>query len=168
MGRTAAVVAMALFLVGLITAPVPAGAAETDDRAALAGLKEVRVGFDITEGSGDKLLLRLDLIDETRRSLIAQGVTPRFVLAFRGGATRLVQTDLEIIRPEEREAAKKIAGRIREMRQAPGVERMEQCAVAVRLQDTRIDRVLPEITVVGNGWISLMAYQNKGYAYIFP
>ncbi len=166
MGRIAAVVAlvMAVFL----PASVFAGAIEADDRAALAGLKEVRGAFDITEGSGEKLLLRLNLIDETRRSLIAQGVTPRFVLAFRGGATRLVQTDLDILRPEEREVAKKIAGKIREMKQAPGVERLEQCSVAVRLQETRVDRVLPEITVVGNGWISLMAYQSKGYAYIYP
>jgi len=26
--------------------------------------------------------------------------------------------------------------------------------------------VLPELTVVGNSWIFLMAYQAKGYAYI--
>lgn len=166
MGRTAAVAA--LVMVVFLQASVFAGAIEADDRAALAGLKEVRGAFDITEGSGDKLLQRLDLIDETRRSLIAQGVTPRFVIAFRGGATRLVRTDLEILRPEEREATKKIAGKIREMRQSPGVERLEQCAVAVRLQETRVDRVLPGITVVGNGWISLMAYQSKGYAYIYP
>jgi hypothetical protein len=28
--------------------------------------------------------------------------------------------------------------------------------------------VLPEIKVVGNSWISLMAYQAKGYGYIAP
>jgi intracellular sulfur oxidation DsrE/DsrF family protein len=28
--------------------------------------------------------------------------------------------------------------------------------------------MVPGVTVVGNGWISLMAYQAKGYAYIGP
>jgi intracellular sulfur oxidation DsrE/DsrF family protein len=40
--------------------------------------------------------------------------------------------------------------------------------VAIRLQETRPENVLPEIKVVGNSWISLMAYQARGYAYIAP
>jgi hypothetical protein len=32
----------------------------------------------------------------------------------------------------------------------------------------RREKLLPEIRVVGNGFISLMAYQAKGYAYIAP
>lgn len=139
-----------------------------DDRAALAGLKEVKVAFDIKEGDAKRLLMGLNVIEETRQSLINQGVTPRIVLAFRGPATRLVQTDVEKIRPEDREAAQRIAAKLREMRSAPGVEAMEQCSVAVRLQETKAENVLPEIRVVGNSWISLMAYQAKGYAYIAP
>ncbi|MGE0257598.1 MAG: hypothetical protein AB7H71_10665 [Alphaproteobacteria bacterium] len=45
---------------------------------------------------------------------------------------------------------------------------MEQCAVAIRLAGTNPENVLPGIKVVGNGWISLMAYQAKGYGYIAP
>jgi len=33
---------------------------------------------------------------------------------------------------------------------------------------TKTELVLPEIRVVGNAFISLMAYQAKGYAYIAP
>ena len=44
----------------------------------------------------------------------------------------------------------------------------EQCSLAVRTQGTSADKVLPQIRVVGNGFISLMAYQAKGYAYIAP
>lgn len=164
--------AVAFFFVAaaLVLGP-PVGTARadaTDDRAALAGLKEVKVAFDIREGDAKRLLMGLNVIDETRQSLIRQGVTPRIVLAFRGPATRLVQTDMEKIKPEDREAAQKIAAKLREMRLAPGVESMEQCSVAVRLQETKPENVLPEIRVVGNSWISLMAYQAKGYAYIAP
>lgn len=49
------------------------------------------------------------------------------------------------------------------MRKSQCVEGFEQCAVASRQQETRTDMVLPEIRVVGNGSISLMAYQAKGW-----
>jgi len=158
-----------LALIGLAAAASQgalAGAA--DDRLALADLKEVKVAFDIREGDAKKLLNGLNVIDETRESLIRQGVTPRIVLAFRGPATRLVQTDPEKIKPEDREAAARIAAKLSQMSAAAGVESLEQCSVAIRLQETRLENVLPGIKVVGNSWISLMAYQAKGYAYIAP
>ena len=144
------------------------GVRAADDQAALAGLKEGRIAFDIHEGNPKLLLARLNVIDETRQSLIQQGVAPHFILAFRGPATKLVQTDQDKIKPEDREGAAKIAARIKEMSKAPGVEGFEQCAVASRTQETKTELVLPEIRVVGNGFISLMAYQAKGYAYIAP
>ena len=151
-----------------LSASTAALAAGYDDHEALQGAKEVKVAFDITSGDAKALLGRLNIIDETRQSLIQQGVTPHFVLAFRGPATKLVQTDISKIKPEERETAVKIAAKLKEMRGAKGVENLEQCAVAVREQGTRAEDVLPSVKVVGNAWISLMAYQNRGYAYIAP
>lgn len=145
-------------------AAVPAA----DDHLALAGLTEARIAFDIKDGEGKALLTRLDIIDETRQSLIQQGVTPRIILAFRGPATRLVQTDQDKIKPEDREMAAKVAAKIKEMSTARGVEGFEQCAIAARQQGTNPEKVLPQVRVVGNGFISLMAYQAKGYAYISP
>ncbi len=144
------------------------GVEAADDHASLAGLKEVKVAFDIKDGDGKALLGRLDIIDETRQSLIQQGVTPHFILAFRGPATKLVQTDQDKIKPEDRAMATKIAARIKELSGAPGVDGFEQCAIAAREQGTKTELVLPEIRVVGNAFISLMAYQAKGYAYIAP
>jgi intracellular sulfur oxidation DsrE/DsrF family protein len=145
-----------------------ARAAEFDDHDALAGAKEMKVAFDLTAGDAKALLGRLEIIDETRRSLIQQGVTPHFVLTFRGPATRLVQTDTSKIKPEDRELAVKIAAKLKEMRGAKGVEDLEQCAVAAREQSTRPEDVVSSVKVVGNAWISLMAYQSRGYAYIMP
>ncbi len=139
-----------------------------DDRLALAGVTEGKIAFDIKEGEGKALLARLDIIEETRQSLIQQGVTPHFILAFRGPATRLVQTDQDKIKAEDRELAVKVAAKIKEMSTARGVDGFEQCSVAARQQGTSVDKVLPQIRVVGNGFISLMAYQAKGYAYIAP
>jgi intracellular sulfur oxidation DsrE/DsrF family protein len=144
------------------------GAMAADDKAALTDLKDVKVGFDIKDGDGKLLLSRLEIIDETRQSLIQQGVKPHFILAFRGPATKLVQTDPELIKPQDREMAARIAAKIKQMSASSGIEGFEQCAVAAREQGTKVEMVLPEIRVVGNAFISLMAYQTKGYAYIAP
>lgn len=142
--------------------------AQVDDKAALAGIKEVKVAFDVTEGEAKGLLNRINVIDETRQSLLKQGVTPSFVIAFRGPATKLVQKDMDKVKPEDREVAGKIAAKIAEMGKAQGVASIEQCSVAIRQQETKAENVLPEIKVIGNSWISLMAYQSRGYAYIRP
>jgi intracellular sulfur oxidation DsrE/DsrF family protein len=152
----------------LASASGPVLGAGYDDKEALAGLKEVKVAFDLTVGDPKILLGRLNVIDETRQSLIQQGVTPHFVLTFRGPATRLIQTDVTKIKPEDREGAAKIAAKLAEMRKAKGVDNLEQCAVAVREQGTKPEDVVPSVKVVGNAWISLMAYQARGYAYIAP
>jgi len=156
-----------LVLLGFLAAP-RVMAQTFDDKAALAGLTEVKVAFDITTGEGKGLLSRLNVIDETRQSLIKQGVKPNFVLAFRGPATKLVQSDVEKVKPEDRPELVKIASKIQEMSVAQGVQSLEQCSVAIRQQGTAADKVLPPIKVVGNSWISLLAYQTKGYAYIAP
>jgi len=152
----------------LSTAGTAALAGDYDDREALQGAKEVRVAFDITAGDAKALLGRLNIIDETRQSLIQQGVTPHFVLSFRGPATKLVQTDMDKVKPEDRAFAKQIAAKLEELSKAQGMQAFEQCAVAAREQGTKTDAVLPQVKVVGNAWISLMAYQAKGYAYIAP
>ncbi len=162
------VFACAALAATVVLTSVPALAAGYDDQEALQGAKEVKVAFDVTSGDGKVLLARLNIIDETRQSLINQGVTPHFIISFRGPATKLVQSDVSKMRPEDREISIKIAEKLKEMRESKGVDNLEQCAVAVREQKTRPEDVVPSVKVVGNAWISLMAYQNRGYAYISP
>lgn len=161
------VAALATLVVTLLLAPYTRAQA-ADDHDSLSGLKEVKVAFDLHEGDGKALLARLDTIDETRQSLVRQGVTPHIVVAFRGPATLLVQTDTQKIKAEDRAVAAKIQARLAEMSRAQGIDSLEQCSVAIRGQGTRPENVAPGIKVVGNSWISLMAYQAKGYAYISP
>ena len=147
---------------------ISAHAQLADDKAALQGLNEVKVIFDITEGDGKALNTYLNVVEEARQSLIKQGVKPQIVLAFRGPATRLVQTDQSQIKPEDREYATKIAATIKELSSAEGVAAIEQCGVAVRMVGTKPENVVPGVKVVGNSWISLAGYQAKGYGYISP
>ena len=163
-----AVAFLSICLVGSAMLPMPVRADMPDDKAALSDLKTVKVVFDLKDGDARAMLYRLNIIEETRQSLIKQGVKPEFILTFRGKATKLVQTDMLEIDPDDQVAAKKIAAKLAEMSRAPGVQGFDQCALAIRDQGTRADLVLPEIRVVGNAWISLMAYQARGYAYIAP
>src|SRR5881628_3246421 len=136
------------------------------DANPVAGLKDAKVAFDITAGDAGRVLNILNTIEETRESFIKQGITPHFVLAFRGPATLLTQTDVSRLKPEERETASKVAAKLKELRGAAGIERLDQCSIAMRGQKVDKAQVNPDVTIVENGWITLVGYQAKGYAYI--
>ena len=155
-------------LVVLAGALVSLPARAADDKVALEGVKDGKIVFDITQDTGKTLLDRLEAVEETRKELAAQGVTPHFVLTFRGGATVLVQSDPSKLKAEDRAYTILIKNKLAEMGKTPGIESFEQCGAAVRKHGTSPDKVLPPIKVVGNSFISLMAYQSKGYGYIRP
>src|SRR3954447_24171043 len=91
----------AMLLVSLFGAK-PMHAETAQDADTLSGLTEVKVAFDIQTGNSAALLKQLEVIEETRQSLIKQGVKPSFVITFRGPATKLVQTDPSQIAAEDR------------------------------------------------------------------
>ena len=145
-----------------------AGTSHAGDDNPIAGLKDAKIAFDITAGEPGRLLNILNTIDETRESFVRQGVTPHFVLAFRGPATLLTQTDLSRLKPEDRETASKIAAKLKQLHATAGIERLDQCSIAMRGQKVDKAQVNPDVTVVENGWVTLVGYQAKGYAYIAP
>src|SRR5262245_22425455 len=162
---------LAILLLGTVvalTAPLPDPRAWAADDDPVAGLKEAKIAFDITAGEPARMLVILDTIDETRDSFVRQGITPRFVLAFRGPASLLTQTDLTRLKVEDRETAAKVAAKLKALRGTPGIERMDQCSIAMRGQKVDRAKVSPDVTIVENGWITLIGYQAKGYAYIAP
>ena len=151
--------------IGLGSSGAPAAAADDNP---VAGLKEAKIAFDITAGEPNRMLLILNTIEETREGFVRQGITPRFVLAFRGPASLLTQTDLSRFKPEERETATKVAAKLKQLRGTPGIERLDQCSIAMRGQKVDKAQINPDVTVVENGWVTLVGYQAKGYAYIAP
>ena len=150
-----------------IAALVLAGCATTDMPMGGGG-KELKLAFDFTEANPAVLLKKLDNVETTRKQLIASGVTPRIVMTFRGNASFFTQTNLAAVKEAERADAIKVAAKLREMRQAPGIEGMDQCILP--LADRKLDssRLLSEVRLVPNGWIALGTYQQQGYAYIAP
>jgi intracellular sulfur oxidation DsrE/DsrF family protein len=157
------------FLIALLAAAAVAGCATApQDSGASGGGREMKMAFDITEGDPAVLLRKINTIDLTRKQLIAAGMTPRMVLAFRGGATYYTQTELAKVKESDRAAALQIAAAIRELRKQPGIEAMEQCNVTVTTLKLNPKALMPEIQMTPNGWISIVSYQHRGYGYVGP
>jgi intracellular sulfur oxidation DsrE/DsrF family protein len=159
------------FLLGaavVFASPVLGAHAWAADDSPVAGLKEAKVAFDITAGEPNRMLNILNTIDETREGFMKRGIAPHFVLAFRGPASLLTQTDLSRLKPEDRDTAAKVAAKLKQLHGAPGIEHLAQCSIAMRGQKVDKAQVSPDVTVVENGWITLVGYQARGYAYIAP
>lgn len=139
-------------------------AATPDNSRALAGLERVGVIFDVNTGSPQKLLLRLRLIEETMASIAADRVKPDVVVAFRGGATRFMTRGNAYLPEEDLELRDRVQEQVRQLKKLG--YRLEQCAVAVRLLKIDPADIISEVPLVGNGYISMIGYQNRGYAFV--
>jgi intracellular sulfur oxidation DsrE/DsrF family protein len=144
---------MMLLLLAII---VPVRAADApNDREALSGLKTARTVFDMRVPDREKLIFNLELIKETLEGMAAQGVKPEVVVTFRGPGVRLLTRE---------QAADEIAPLITELKRM-GI-RFEVCTVATRIFKVDKATLIPDVVVVGNSLISLIGYQNKGYALV--
>ena len=144
-----------MVLLLLTCSPALQAAPQPNASEALAGLKTAKVVFDVRVADIDKLVFNLELFSETLEGIVAQGVKPEMVVTFRGSTVKLLTAAalddeaLELIR-----ALKK-----------KGVQ-FEACAVAMRVTKADSAGLVPEIKLVTNVFLSLIGYQNKGYAMI--
>ena len=152
-----------------------AGCAALDpDRAAMHGQhqgnpNEAKIAFDVTNGNPKALMLQLATIDLTRKQLLDKGISPKIVVTFRGDSSYYTQANAALIAKDaDRAEAPKIASKIRELRAANGVESIEQCNIPLGPRKINSADLMPEVKLVPNGWIALVGYQQKGYAYIAP
>ncbi|MGD8267654.1 MAG: hypothetical protein PVF55_05765, partial [Desulfobacterales bacterium] len=146
----------------VLVLPVTTLANQLSDANALKGLKAVKVVCDVNVGDPELLLRRVGQIDDTYTQLIDAGIQPTFIVAFRGPATKYVTRGTGYVSPEHLAIKKEIQGWIDQFHENGFI--LEQCAIAARAQKVSYDDLLPQITVVQNGYISIVAYQNRGYA----
>lgn len=151
-----------VLLLVLLFMPAITSADQLSDADALKGLATVKVICDVNVGDPKMLLRRIELIDETYTQLIDAGIQPTFIVAFRGPATKYVTKGTGYVAPELLAIKKEIQEWIIQFHKN-GIF-LEQCAIAARGQKVPYGDILSQITVVQNGYISIVAYQNKGYA----
>jgi hypothetical protein len=153
-----------VLIVLLVLFPSILYAGNVDDKHALADLKSVKIVCDVNVGEAKLLLRRLELIDETYSQLLDAGVTPTVVVAFRGGASLFLTRGVKYVDAEDAGTKKEIEGWIDQFRQHGF--RIEQCAIAAKAQKIDPTDLLPAVNVVQNGYISIVAYQARGYAFL--
>lgn len=130
------------------------------------GADEIKAVFDVRVSKPKSAALQIDLIhtmfhDENIRKI---DETPEFVVIFIGPATKLVSTSIGGYSMEEKNHIRKIAETVKAM--ADDGIKLEICIVAARVFKVDPATILPEITQVENGWISLIGYQTNGYSLI--
>ena len=140
-----------------------AAATEAADTAAAPGL-EAKVYFDLNIGDPEKLAVRMRLIEKTREDLVKRGMVPRIVIGVRGKASNFF-TNGEAYVPEADLAIKKnILAQVERFKDA-GL-RLEQCRLAADMQGIATTDFLPQLELVGNGYVAMITYQHQGYAYV--
>lgn len=152
-----------VMMAGSLVFPLTSLAAKTiDDSAALKGVRETRSVFLIDFTNPQKTAFYLDIIRGTHEGLVSQGVTPNMVLVFIGETVKYLSTSpADLLAMEYGEQLESIAESSRELKKL-GV-RMEVCAVATRVFGVDNNTVLPEMDVVGDGFISLIGWQTQGH-----
>jgi len=135
-----------------------------DDRDSLNGVNAPKTLFDINVKDPKKLESYLTIIMGTYDSFVKQGKNPDMIIAFRGPSVRLINTDIWPFEEEDRRSLEKSALIIKQLKER-GIK-LEACSVATNNFHIENEKILPDIKVVGNTFVSLTGYQNKGYALI--
>ena len=142
--------------------PAQAATAPINDAAALQGVKEGKGVFLIDFSDPKKTAFYLEIIRGTHAGLTRQGVKPQFVVVYIGPTVRFLSSkpddELEL---EQGDALKAIAKQVTELNKL-GV-RQEICAIATRVFKVPNETILPGLTLVGDGFISLIGWQTQGY-----
>ena len=133
-----------------------------NDQAALGDLKTGKGVFLVDIGDPKKLNFYLEVIQGTYKGMKSQGVEPDFILVYIGPSVKYLTTS-----PSD--AVENEAGGILldiESNVASLVElgvRQEICAVATRVFGIDNKTLVSGLTLVGDGFISLIGYQAQGY-----
>lgn len=144
-----------------------ASMAETplDNRTAIGDLEQVRAIYDVRKSSANALDSYLKAIVTNIENLEKEGVRSDLVMVFISHSVKFINTEPTLeTQADYGPALESIAQTIASL-QAMGV-RMEACNGATTAFNVDNDTLLPGIEPVRSGFISLMGYQNRGYALV--
>ena len=156
--------------VGLIAVAIVAVAqlgqakvANADYKDALKGVSQVKAVFDVSQPSAFVSNLVFWAVRDVYQDSTVKGLSkpPQVAVVFRGPAVRLLSTDNKFYKRQNQAEVVKFHSMLRKMK-ADGVK-IEACGYALKVQKVDPKTVIPEINVVGNGFVSVLGYQTQGY-----
>jgi len=133
-----------------------------NDAASLADLKVGKGVFLIDIGDAKKLNFYLQVIQGSVKGMQAQGVKPDFILVYIGPSVKYLSTSPSAETEQSAEGLLLDIESNVEALAAMGV-RQEVCAVATRVFGIDNSSIYADMTLVGDGFISLIGYQAQGY-----
>lgn len=163
MKRVFLTIIMTVALAGGLAAPLSSQTVY-ENNPGLKGLDKIQIYFDVSVKDDNLLVHRMELIDRTIRQMAEAGVEVAAIIGIRGGASRFITADDHYVLAEELANKKKIQDWVVNFSDRGIV--IEQCAIAAEINQIDLQDFLPEVKVVGNGYISLAGYQTHGYALI--
>ena len=149
------------FTIALIAAPAASG-----EYAALDGVKQIKAVFDVSLGSPKTANIVFWAVKNVYedKSVRELSKPPQVAVVFHGPAVKLISTNHEDFKDSDKEALDEFARMIRQMKK-DGVK-FEVCLYALKVLDVDPATILPEVDKVGNGFISVVGYQAKGYSVV--
>ncbi|MBZ4642837.1 DsrE family protein [Deferribacterales bacterium Es71-Z0220] len=153
-----------IFIFTLILLVVCISAFAQNRSSSLNDVKTSRVIFDVNIGDAKLLLTRLTLIKETLDGLSKYN-DYKAVVAFRGKASNFVTKNNEHIKKDDIGIKEKIYSILNILKNDYNAT-LEQCTIALKFAGIEPDEVYDIINVIENGYISIIGYQNQGYAFV--
>lgn len=152
---------LVLILFSMLAVSPCAIARSLNDTAALSGLHKAKAIFLVNINQPAAVDHLMQVIALTRKQFMQQHVPPHFIVVFIGPDVAFLTEDRRgISYMDERSVAdlQKEIGKLSKL----GVV-FQACGVAMHGMDVRPNSLIPEVHPVENGFISVIAYQEKGY-----
>lgn len=119
--------------------------------------------FDCAVGDLDWVSKRLSLIRKTADALIRQGKDYDFVLTIHSHCISIVEGDLKKLPPKRAKKIEFIQSQLQTLKDHYNVK-VKACEIA--LKRGKIKSMPKFIEKVPNSWITLIEFQNRGYAFV--
>lgn len=134
--------------------------------AALDGVKDIKIVFDVRGKNIKPIALQIDLIHKTYHdaNIRAASERPKVAVVFGGHAVKLISDKRKGYNDEEKMLLDLVNGKLAEMTK-DGI-RLEVCLFAANVHGVDPETIPAHINRVENGWISSVGYQTKGYSLV--
>ena len=164
MKKSAKITIMSIVTVCLLV--VTAGNALSEEYGTLKGLKSVKAVFAFEMGNPQNALVHLQVIHQTfkDKNIWMGNKKPDIVVVFYGPSVKLVSKNRDGFAAGDQKILDEYASTLSAM--AKDGIKFEICLIAVKLLGVEPSSILPEIKQVGNGWISVIGYQARGYSLV--
>ncbi|MEY2341556.1 DsrE family protein [Acidithiobacillus sp. IBUN Pt1247-S3] len=152
---------LVFILLSILTVSSHAIASSLNDSAALSGLHSAKAIFLVNINNPGAVDHLVQVIGLTRKQFIQQHVTPHFIMVFIGPDVAFLTQDRRGISYMEERSVADLQKEIVKLSKQ-GIA-FQACGVAMQGMDVHPKSLIAEVHPVESGFISVIAYQEKGY-----